>query len=49
MILKDFYNNGIYPIEKIVPKDPEYRELGKKTTIHTLCALPAGQQPPPSN
>ena len=30
MILKDFYNNGIYPIEEISPKDPEYRELGRK-------------------
>ena len=30
MILSDFYNNGIYPFEDIVPRDPEYRELGRK-------------------
>ena len=30
MILRDFYNNGIYPFEDIVPRDPEYRELGRK-------------------
>ena len=30
MILNDFYYNGIYPSEEIVPRDPEYWELGKK-------------------
>ena len=31
-MLKDFYDNGIYPFEDIVPRDPEYRELGRKTS-----------------
>ena len=30
MILRDFYDNGIYPFEAIVPKDPEYWELSRK-------------------
>ena len=30
MILEGLYSNGIYPIEEIVPKGPEYRELGRK-------------------
>lgn len=30
MILEDFFNNGIYPFEEIVPKDSEYKRLGQK-------------------
>jgi len=28
--LKSLFNDGIYPFEEIVPKDPEYRAVNRK-------------------